>query len=499
MKFNIFKLSPAVIGALCMVTMCACDNDDKIGPQPEPEPTPEQGTDVRMLTTNTTRSQDLTESWLNFSDRDNMSPSCIYLMPTELYQTMDGFGVAITGATCYNLLKMSQELRTKFLKETFDPTNGYGFSYCRIAIGCSDFSLSEYTCCDTQGIENFALTSEENNYVIPILKEILAINPSLRIMGTPWTPPRWMKVSDTSSKTAYNSWTGGHLNPDYYQDYAQYFVKWIKAFATQGINIYSITPQNEPLNAGNSASCLMYWDEERDFVKTALGPAFAANGITTKIFAFDHNYNYDNVASQQQYPLNIYNDSDAAQYFAGAAYHDYGGTNDELTVIHNAAPGKDLVFSETSIGTWNDGQNLSTRLLADMENVALGTVNQWCTGVIVWNLMLDENRGPNRDGGCQTCYGAVDINADYTTMTRNSHYYIIAHMGAVVKQDAVRIGTKGFTASGLTYSAFQNTDGSYALVMSNNSSEERTVTVDDGSHHFTATIPANSVVSLGWS
>lgn len=491
------RLMAGALAALGAMALGSCDNDPKIGPQPEPKPEPVQGTDVRIISTTATRSMDLTESWIDFSDRDNMSPSSIKLNPTEKYQTMDGFGVAMTGATCYNLLKMTAEDRADFLRQTFSPTEGYGFSYVRISIGCSDFSLSEYTCCDTKGIENFGLTSEETKYVIPVLKEVLAINPGLRIMGTPWTPPRWMKVNNITDRQPWDKWTSGSLNPDCYQDYAAYFVKWVQAFKAEGIDIYSVTPQNEPLNRGNSASCYMPWEEEKEFIKV-LGPAFRNAGIATKIYAFDHNYNYDNIESQKGYPTRIYEDADAAQYVTGAAYHDYGGDKDELTVVHNATPGKDLVFTESSIGEWNDGRNLSARLIPDMENIALGTVNRWCKGVIVWNLMLDEEKGPYRPGGCSTCYGAVDINKDYTKMTRNSHYYIIAHLASVVKPDAVRIGASGYSTPGLTYTAFQNPDGSYAMVADNNNSTELKLTVDDGTHHFTVTVPAKGVSSFTW-
>lgn len=489
-------ISALTIGSL---GMCSCDNSVKIGPQPTPDPVPEEGTDVKMITTTSNRAKDLTVSGIAFSKKDNMSPSCITILPEEQYQTMDGFGVAVTGSTCYNLLKMSPEDRKSFLEVTFDPVNGYGFSYVRISIGCSDFSLSEYTCCDKEGIGNFSLTKEETDYVIPVLKEILAINPSLKIMGTPWTPPKWMKVKDLQSLEPFDSWTSGSLNPRYYADYGEYFVKWIKAFEQNGIKIYSVTPQNEPLNRGNSASCYMPWEEERDFIKNGLGPALKNAGLDVKVYAFDHNYNYDNIDSQKGYPVNIYADGEAADYLDGAAYHNYGGDKEELISVHNAAPGMDLVFTETSIGTWNNGRDLSARLLDDMEQVALGTVNRWCKGVIVWNLMLDEERGPNRPGGCQTCFGAVDINHDYTTITRNSHYYIIAHMSSVVKPGAVRVGTKGFTTNGLTYTAFRNTDGSFALVASNNNSMAISFTVDDGVHHFSTTVPAKSAVSYAWN
>ncbi|MDE6160776.1 MAG: glucosylceramidase, partial [Muribaculaceae bacterium] len=189
--------------AVAAIALTSCDNDVKIGPQPQPEPEKVAGTDVRVITTTASRSFDLAESTIGFSERDNMSPSSIYLRPSEEFQTMDGFGVAITGSTCYNLLRMKPEDRAEFLQATFSPSDGYGFSYCRISIGCSDFSLSEYTCCDTPGIENFALTSEETEYVIPVLKEILAINPDLKIMGTPWTPPRWMNFGSATLSTPY--------------------------------------------------------------------------------------------------------------------------------------------------------------------------------------------------------------------------------------------------------------------------------------------------------
>lgn len=478
----------------------ACGNSNSVNTD-SPGTTPgEVGDDeVTMYVTTNTRSEDFTKKSVAFNTKPNMAPSTIHLKPETRYQEIDGFGSAVTGSTCYNLMRMKPADRTKFLKETFSHTEGMGQSYIRISIGCSDFSLSEYSCCDVPGIENFALQSEEKEYVIPILKEILAINPEIKIMGSPWTPPRWMKVEDLTTKKPYNSWTSGHLNPYYYQDYATYFVKWIQAFNKEGIQIYSVTPQNEPLNRGNSASLFMGWQEELAFVRDALGPKFKEAGIKTKIYAFDHNYNYDNMPEQEDYPVKMYDDEVAASFLTGAAYHNYGGDKSELLDIQAKRPDKELVFTETSIGMWNDGRNLSRRLHEDMEQVALGTVNNWCKGVIVWNLMLDSERGPNREGGCQTCYGAVDIDkANYSTITRNSHYYIIGHLSSVVKPGAVRIGTSGYSAPGVTYSAFENADGTYALVLSNNTAETKKLTIDDGSHSFTYDVPMMSVVSYRW-
>jgi glucosylceramidase len=497
MKNNSYFKILSVIVCFFTLTVFACKSGNNSSDNPEPSTPAEQG-DVIMYITTGSRSYDFKKAVTDFSSKSNMSPTTIRLNPGTRYQTIDGFGAALTGSSCYNLLQMPQAHRTQFLTETFSPTEGMGYSYIRIAIGCSDFSLSEYTCCDTKGIENFALTSEETQYVIPVLKEILTINPAVKIMGSPWTCPRWMKVNNLTDKQAHNSWTSGQLNPNYYPDYGTYFVKWIQAFASNGIPIYSITPQNEPLNRGNSASLYMGWEEQRDFVNTALVPKLKAAGLRTKVYLFDHNYNYDNMGAQNEYPAKIYAAGTDNEYVVGAAYHNYGGNRSELLNIHNKYPEKELVFTEASIGTWNDGKNLSKRLMGDMQELALGTVINWCKGVIVWNLMLDANRGPNRPGGCQTCYGAVDIDLSSYTITKNSHYYIIGHLSSVVKPGATRIGTSGYTTNGIMYAAFENTDGTYALVLLNNTSESKTITIEDEAAHFSYTVPAQSVISYQW-
>jgi glucosylceramidase len=492
---NSFKL------ILLVLALCSCSSCEKTIPDNSNGEEPElpKG-DVTIYVTTNNRSQDFKKQAADFSSKSNMSPTTIKLNPAERFQTMDGFGAAITGSTAFNLMKMTKENRTKFLKETFSPTEGMGQSYVRISIGCSDFSLSEYSLCETPGIENFGLTSEETDYVIPVLKEILAINPDLKIMGSPWTPPQWMKVNNLTDLQPFNSWTSGQLNPAYYGDYATYFVKWIQAMNQNGIKIYSVTPQNEPLNRGNSASLYMGWEEQFEFVQNHLVPQFKAASLSTKIYLFDHNYNYDNMADQNGYPMKIYDAGIDSDVVAGAAYHNYGGDKAELLKVQSRYPERELVFTETSIGTWNDGRNLQVRLIDDMREVALGTVNNGCKAVIVWNLMLDTERGPNREGGCQTCYGAVDIDiSDFSTITRNSHYYIIGHLSSVVKPGAVRIGTTGFSDPGFIHSAFENTDGTYAVVLLNSTSASKSITLDDGKQHFTYEVPANSVISYKWN
>jgi len=243
----------------------------------------------------------------------------------------------------------------------------------------------------------------------------------------------------------------------------------------------------------------MGWEEQLQFVQHHLVPKFKAAALQTKIYLFDHNYNYDNMADQNDYPVKIYDAGIDSDLVAGAAYHNYGGNKRELLDIQAKYPNRELVFTETSIGTWNDGRNLAVRLIDDMREVALGTVNNGCRGVIVWNLMLDSERGPNREGGCKTCYGAVDIDrSNYATIIRNSHYYIIGHLSSVVKPGAVRIGTSGFAEPGFVHSAFENPDGTYAVVLLNSTDVTKNITLDDGKQHFNYEVPAKAVISYRW-
>lgn len=489
----IFLLSLMFFLAL---TACSDDNND---PEPDPTPKPpEVKKDVDIYVTTANQSMLFQSTPVSFNTGSNMSPSTITLDPNTTYQEIEGFGAAITGSTCYNLLKMSAENRSKLLKETFDPESGMGYSYIRISLGCSDFSLGEYTYCDEKGIENFSLHTYDKRDVIPVLKEILAINPKLKIMASPWTCPLWMKVNNLTDKQPYNSWTGGQLNPAYYQDYATYFVKYIQAMNNEGIDITSVTIQNEPLNKGNSASLYMTWEEQRNFIKDHLGPAFRAANVKTKIVVYDHNYDYDGIDSQKSYPTKIYADSKASEYIDGAAFHAYGGGKGEMLNIYNANPDKGLYFTEISIGEWGSGYSFADDLMWNMREVGIGTINNYCKAVMVWNFMLDSNYGPNRPGGCNTCLGAVTVNSSYNSVKKNSHYYTMGHLSKVIKAGAKRIKTTGYTANGLYYSAFKNPDSTYSAVMQNDTQDAMSITIALGTKSFTYSIPAKSIVSYIW-
>lgn len=404
------------------------------------------------------------------------------------YQQMEGFGPAITGSTAYNLSRMRAQDRDKILRAAFHPTEGLGYNYIRVSIGCSDFSLSEFTWCDQEGLEFFGVHEEDETYLFPILREILAINPDIKIIAAPWTAPLWMKI-DRYSNEPYSKWSGGKLNPEYYADYAQYLVMWVEEMEANGFEIESITPQNEPLHDGNSASTYMSWEQQRNFIKNHLGPAFEEAGLDTKIWIYDHNFDVTDFVK------NIYQDKEASKYVEGSAWHAYGGSSSALAEIYKADPTKSIYFTEQSIGTWCP--NFGDNLLWHIREVCLGTINNYCRAVVLWNFMLDANRGPNRPGGCTTCYGFVDCDASYgyNTLTYRSHWYAIGHMSKVVKRDAYRIKS---SATGLTTSAFENPDGTLSMVVLNDKDEDREVVVRSAKGDFVFTAAARSVTSLIW-
>ena len=474
---------------LLLLALTACQG--KIQPEPEP---------VREATAFTTSVGGLR---LAESKLPLMRPStaaAYRVLPTgKTFQTVDGFGLAITQASCYNLLKMSPADRTTFLTEVFDRERGMGSSLIRVCIGGSDFSMAEFTWCDEPGLEHFAVHPLDEQYLFPILDEIYAINPAVKIIASPWSAPLWMKVGE-DGKTPHSQWYAGHLGEAYYQDYAQYFVRWIREMQRRGYDILAVTLQNEPLNRGNSMSTYMSWQEQSNFIKWAIGPAFAAAGLQTKVLVFDHNYSYDGDYGQQDYPAHIFEDPEAGRYVHGSAWHNYGGSVSVLDGVHERFPDKEIYFTEASIGTWN--YSFEDCLIHDFRDIFLGTLGRWGKGVTLWNLMLDYQGKPFRPRGCSTCYGAVSIDAsDYSleSIVRNSHYYDVAHCSKVLQPGAVRLGTSGYSAAGLAYQLYRNPDGSYAALILNETGSDALLNFVTDNYAVACRIPARAIQSVTWS
>ena len=455
------------------------------------------------------------KSSFSFTDTNVLNSYNIRYDKSKLGNEIDGFGLAVTTATCYNLMKMSKADRTRFLTEMFSKTEGVGSSLIRVSIGASDFCLKdEYTWCDKEGLENFAVHPEDRDFLFPILKEIYAINPDVKIIASPWSCPKWMKCQmpggnswDVSKFNApvieeqdLDSWTGGRLKPSCYQAYAEYFVKWVQTMEKEGFDIFALTMQNEPLNPVNSMSMVMPWQDQKEFVKV-LGPAMEAAGLgDVQLLLFDHNFNYDDKQGQDNYPLNVYADPEAYKWSDGSAWHSYGGSVTELDEIYAAYPEKSIYFTEASIGEWN--YKFSSCLLNDFSSLFLGTLKRGGSGVTLWNMMLDDKNGPYspHDGSCKTCYGGVTIkSSDYKTITKNSHWYNVAHASAVVKPGARLIEVSGFKfPAAFECQMFLNPDNTVGVLMLNGQTTSQQVIFVNDQFTVKYNVPAGSLVSLIW-
>ena len=345
-------------------------------------------------------------------------------------QTVVGFGFAMTGGSAELMMKMSQSERTKLLNELFrTDENNIGVSYIRMTIGSSDLNSFVFSYDDLEEgetdekLEKFNLAQDLND-VIPVMKEVLAINPDIKIMASPWSAPTWMK---TNGKIK-----GGNLRKEYYSVYALYFVKYIQAMKEHGIKIDAITVQNEPLNSNNTPSMPMIASDQLEFIKDHLGPAFEKANIKTKIVLFDHNLD------RIDYPLTILNDPDAAKFVDGSGFHHYGGELSAMSVMHIAHPEKNLYFTEQMVVERLGSPNIE--IASQVKRLIVGAMGNWSRNVILWNFAADPLNDPHTDdGGCSMCQGAVTIDKD--EVTKNLAYYTIAHASKFVRPGSVRISS----------------------------------------------------------
>jgi glucosylceramidase len=400
------------------------------------------------------------------------------------FQTMDGFGFALTGGSAMLIHQMSPAARKALLTELFaDDGNNIGTSYLRVSIGSSDlndhaFSYDDVPVGQTDTtLSKFSFGPDQYD-VIPVLKEILAINPNIKILGSPWSAPAWMKTNHDTK--------GGSLKPEYYGVYARYFVRYLTEMKKQGIHIDAITVQNEPLHPGNNPSMLMYAPQEALFVKKYLGPAFRKDKIDTKIIIYDHN------ADRPDYPISILNDQEARQYIDGSAFHLYGGKIDALTTVHNAFPGKNLYFTEQWVGAPGD---FAKDIPEHVNKLIIGATRNWCRNVIEWNLASDSQYNPHTDrGGCDICLGAITIQGD--SVTRNPAYYIVAHAAKFVRPGSVRIASNGVLA--LADVAFKTPAGKIVLIVINNGKDMQHFEVRYHDRTFQTDLKAGSLATYVW-
>lgn len=403
----------------------------------------------------------------------------------QKYQSMEGFGFALTGGSAQLLMKMSAPQRESLLEELFGTGPGdIGVSYLRVSIGSSDMNDHAFTYDDMPpgktdpDLKQFSLGPDKIT-VVPVLKEILAINPRIKILGSPWSAPAWMKTNDDLK--------GGNLKPEYYTTYAHYLVKYIETMKQQGITIDAITPQNEPLNPHNTPSMVMQAEQEAQFISQALGPAFRTARVKTKIIVYDHN------CDRPDYPLTILADPAAAQYVDGSGFHLYGGEITAMTKVHNAFPRKNLYFTEQMVVDRPGDPNLE--IAEPVARLIVGAPRNWSRNVLLWNLAADPDFGPHtNNGGCPVCEGSITL--DGNKVTRNVAYYVVAHASKFVRPGSVRIASS--EKSELPNVAFLTPDGRRVLIVANPGKTDVKFAIEYRNKSAMTELPAGAVATYVW-
>ncbi|MDX6353435.1 MAG: glucosylceramidase [Streptomyces sp.] len=406
------------------------------------------------------------------------------------YQQFTGGGASFTDTAAWLMNSsgaLSTATRNAVMTKLFDPVNGIGLGFLRNPMGASDLARSNYTYDDMPAgqtdpnLTSFTIAHDLAD-VVPLTKQALTLNPNIKVMGTPWTPPPWMKDN--------GSYSLGWLQSQYYAAYAQYFVKYIQAYQAQGIPISYVTVQNEPTCCSGYPSANWNGAGLAYFTKTNLLPALHAAGLSTKVLALDWNWDtYDSYAAPTVSDSTIRNDPN----FGGVAWHGYGGSVSEQTTVHNLYPTLPAFDTEHSGGTWVANQQKE-----DMENMIDYTRN-WGQSWTKWSLAVDQNMGPH-NGGCGTCTGLITVHngdsrsgqVDYTI-----EYYTMGQLTKFVKPGAYRISSNDSTT--IRNVAWKNPDGSKALVAYNESTSAQQLRVNWGNESFAYTMPAGASATFTWA
>jgi glucosylceramidase len=402
----------------------------------------------------------------------------------RVFQPIEGFGFSLTGGSALLISRLPEAERHALLRELFLPEgSGIGVSCLRLTIGASDLSERSFSYDDLpDGEEDFALACFDigagDREVIPLLREILAVNPKIRLIAAPWSAPPWMKTN--------GAFIGGALRPECEGVYAAYLVRYLEALRERGIVVHAITPQNEPMNPKNDPSMGMEAAQQARFIGQHLGPALEEAGLAqVEIYCWDHN------CDMPEYPLAVFADERARRYLRGSAWHLYGGDISALSEVHRAHPDMKLYFTEQWVGA--DGQ-FAGDLLWHARHVLIGALRHWSRAVLEWNLAADPACRPHTPGGEAHCVGALTLEGE--SIARNVAYYVIGHAARFVRPGAVRIHSDA--PASLPSVAFRTPSGQIVLLVLNDSGDPQSCAIRYRGMEARATLPAATLATLVW-
>ena len=398
-------------------------------------------------------------------------------------QKILGFGGAFTEASASVYEKLGAEKRAEIIQSYFG-INGNRYNMGRTHINSCDFSLGNYSYCDTPGdieLKKFSI-SRDKKLLIPFITDALdATQIPIKLLASPWSPPPWMKTNGEMNH-------GGKLKKEYRHTWAQYYCKYISAYEKEGITIWGISIQNEPDAKQTWDSCLYTGDEERDFIRNYLGPAMERNNLLhKKIIIWDHNR--DIMVERARAVLS---DPEAEKYVWGTGFHWYNGDHfDAVQQVHDEFPDKKLIFTEgcqengPHLGSWDLGERYATSIINDL--------NRWTVAWIDWNLILDESGGPNHVGNY--CSAPIIVDTQTQDILYQSSYYYLGHFSRFIKRDDRIIESKNETKNLLALASI-NSSGSTTVVLMNKNNSKEDFNYIEGDKNLNLSIPARSIVTL---
>jgi glucosylceramidase len=412
----------------------------------------------------------------------------LYVDESRTYQQVEGFGASFTDSAAYLLNQVATPAaKNAAMNDLFTRSgNGIGVSFVRNPMGASDLTRFHYSYDDNPpggmdpALDYFSIAHDQAD-IIPLLQQALLLNPELTVMASPWSPPGWMKDS--------GSMIGGSLIPGMRMPYANYFVKYIEAYAAEGILIDYVSLQNEPLYVpGDYPGMGMSDTEQRDILRDYILPIFSASNISTKVLTYDHNWD------GSYYPGTVLADAalQASDRIAGTAWHGYGGTPGVMLALANQYPSKGNYQTEHSGGLWVGGD--ANQIVSDFKEIT-HVMRSAGKAYVKWSLVLDQDRGPN-DGGCESCSPLITVNSNNGQISYNIDYYTLGHFSKFIWPNATRIFSAN--AGGIVGAAFRNPDGSKALVAFNDTTVSRTFEVVWGDKTFSYTLSGYSGATFTW-